>query len=103
MNSILKFVLIIIFFISCSKNDIAIVKNENIKQDTLFSISMQKCPDLQSTCFLVNANESMMLEVKWEAMTNLFFTDTIKINKGNQLIYTKKMYYKECPFVYKKI
>jgi len=92
MNNIFALILFTICLMSCTKNQIVFVENKNIKQDTAFSIFLQKCPGLQTTCFLVNANESMKLEVKWEPTTNIFFTDTIKINKGNQLIYTKNIF-----------
>jgi hypothetical protein len=83
---------------SCSKSEQYVALKDNNKVDTAFKIEMQKCPNLQTTCFFVNSNDTMTLNVSWIAINQYYFYDTLHIKKGSQLIYTDKLYYQTVPF-----
>lgn len=102
MNKLIV-LLVVITIIGCSKNYEYVDVKKEITIDTAFSITMQKCPDFNTTCFLVNSNDTMTLEVSWKAINLYYFTDTIHVKKGNQMIYTMNLYYQICPFIYKTI
>lgn len=94
----MRWLIILIILASCSKEAVTPQRQQELSIDTTFRIEMQKCPNLQTTCFFVNSNDTMTLNVSWIAINQYYFYDTLHIKKGSQLIYTDKLYYQTVPF-----
>jgi hypothetical protein len=99
----MKKLLVLILFASCTKEYKYIPTPIVQKEDTTFSIYMDRCPNSILTCFWVNNypnyKDTVRLNVSW-SFGNNSFTDTLVITQKYQVIYTNKLFYGVVPFKY---